>query len=95
MVLQFAAVGTAVAVLDAGAQREGTTVEDLHDGCGCVRAHDHTICTQVAANRILHPQPPRQVAGITTRVPPTSRFRGNPVLRRVPAAPRSRAPPRA
>lgn len=86
------ALSVVVPTLDSGADFAGPGIESEHHASTCVVVHDHTICTQVSANRALttHAAAPRRAAAelvlpdpAPTRTPSDSRRAGT----RLPRAP--------
>ncbi|HZD04973.1 MAG TPA: hypothetical protein VE173_08640, partial [Longimicrobiales bacterium] len=88
----MAALSVVVPMLDAGDAFRGPGIESEHHASTCVVVHDHTICTQVSANRALttHAPPPRRPATelvlpdpVSAAPPPAGRLAGT----RLPRAP--------
>jgi len=88
-------LSVAVPLLERADFSTGTTIESEHDPTRCPRPHDHTICTQVAANHSAPAtRPEGHGASLGYRISPPADVRIVSAARRT-LQPPARAPPTA
>jgi hypothetical protein len=59
LVTLLVSLSVLVPLLDRGELNGGYAFESEHDAATCVRAHDHTVCTQFGANHSIPSAAPR------------------------------------
>jgi hypothetical protein len=59
LVTLLVSLSVLVPLLDKGELGGGYAFESEHDAATCVRAHDHTVCTQFGANHSIPTDAPR------------------------------------